>query len=70
MLGSNTSVTAKNNESAGLIVLGAGGTTNFSTSAPVKKLTIQNGEVFAGEVSARFTDAKPFAFLPGQPPAR
>src|SRR5215813_10666611 len=37
--------------------------------APVKKLTIQNGAIFSGEVSAKFTDAKPFKFLPGQPPA-
>ncbi len=36
---------------------------NLERGAPVKKLTIQNGEVFSAEVSDQFTDAKPFAFL-------
>jgi choloylglycine hydrolase len=35
----------------------------------IKKLTIQHGEVFSGEVSSQFADAKPFTFLPGVPPA-
>ena len=38
---------------------------DLKPGAPVKKLTIQNGEIFSGEVSAKFTDAKPFKFLPG-----
>ena len=42
---------------------------DLKPGAPVKKLTIQNGEIFSGEVSAKFTDAEPFKFLPGQPPA-
>jgi penicillin V acylase-like amidase (Ntn superfamily) len=36
---------------------------NLKPGAPVRKLTIQNGEVFSGEVAEQFTDAKPFAFL-------
>jgi penicillin V acylase-like amidase (Ntn superfamily) len=32
--------------------------------APVKKLTIQNGEVFSGEVADQFKPAEPFKFLP------
>src|SRR5262249_4913748 len=43
---------------------------DLNPGAPVKKLTIQNGEIFSGEVSAKFTDAKPFKFLPGEPPAK
>jgi hypothetical protein len=39
---------------------------NLERGAPVKKLTIQNGEVFSAEVSDQFTDAKPFAFLAGR----
>ena len=42
---------------------------DLKPGAPVKKLTIQNGEIFSGEVSAKFTDAKPFKFL-GEPPAK
>ena len=42
---------------------------DLKPSAPVKKLTISHGEIFSGEVSAKFTDAEPFKFLPGQPPA-
>ena len=42
---------------------------DLKPGAPAKKLTIQGGEVFSGEVSAKFTDAEPFKFLPGQPPA-
>jgi hypothetical protein len=30
----------------------------------VKRLIIQNGEVFAGEVADEFKDAKPFEFEP------
>ena len=35
--------------------------------APVRKLTIQNGEVFSGEVAGQFKDAQPFLFLPATP---
>ena len=41
----------------------------FKAGAPVRKLTIQHGEVFAGDVSGQFMDAEPFKFLPGVPPA-
>ncbi len=36
---------------------------NLKPGAPVKKLTIQNGEVFSGEVADQFKDAEPFKFL-------
>ncbi len=36
--------------------------------APVKKLTIANGEVFAGEAAGSMQVAQPFTFLPGTPP--
>jgi len=42
---------------------------DLKAGAPVRKLTIQDGEVFSGEVSADFKDAAPFAFLPATPPA-
>jgi choloylglycine hydrolase len=42
---------------------------DFKPGAPVKKLTIAQGEVFSGEVSGEFKEAKPFRFLPGSPPA-
>ncbi|HEY9214189.1 MAG TPA: linear amide C-N hydrolase [Ancylobacter sp.] len=42
---------------------------DLKAGAPVRKLTIAQGEVFSGEVSADFKDAAPFAFLPGKPPA-
>ena len=35
--------------------------------AAVKKLTIQNGEVFSGEVADAFKPAEPFKFLPAMP---
>jgi penicillin V acylase-like amidase (Ntn superfamily) len=35
--------------------------------APVKKLTIQNGEVFSGEVADQFKESQPFRFLPASP---
>ena len=41
---------------------------NLKPGAPVKKLTIQNGEVFAGEVAEQFKDATPFKFLPASAP--
>jgi choloylglycine hydrolase len=37
---------------------------NFKPGAKVRNLTIQNGEVFAGDVAEQFADATPFAFLP------
>ena len=37
---------------------------NLKPGATVKKLTIQNGEVFSGEVADQFKDAEPFKFLP------
>lgn len=40
---------------------------NLKPGAPVKKLTLQNGAIFAGEASAHFVEAKPFAFLPAGP---
>ena len=40
---------------------------NLKPGAPVKKLTIQNGEVFSGEVADQFKDAEAFKFLPANP---
>jgi len=40
---------------------------NLKPGAPVRKLTIQNGEVFAGDVSDQFKEAPPFAFLAASP---
>jgi choloylglycine hydrolase len=40
---------------------------DFKPGAPVKKLTIQNGEVFSGEVAGDFKPAEPFKFLPATP---
>lgn len=40
---------------------------SFKPGAPVMKLTIANGEVFAGEVSGKFQATKPFTFLPAEP---
>jgi len=40
---------------------------DFKVGAPVRKLTIQNGEVFSGEVAGQFKDAVPFLFLPASP---
>lgn len=37
---------------------------DLKPGAPVKKLTIQNGEVFSGEVSSNFKLSEPFKFLP------
>lgn len=41
---------------------------DLKPGAPVKKLTIQNGEVFSGEVAADFQPSEPFKFLPVTPP--
>lgn len=37
---------------------------DLKAGAPVKKLTIAKGQVFAGEVAGNFVAAEPFAFLP------
>ena len=37
---------------------------DFKPGAPVKKLTIADGEVFAGETATKFEAAEPFKFLP------
>jgi choloylglycine hydrolase len=37
---------------------------DFSVGAPVKKLQVAGGKVYAGDASARFEVAKPFEFLP------
>lgn len=37
---------------------------DLKPGASVKKLTLQGGAIFAGEVSAHFIETKPFAFLP------
>ena len=44
------------------------GKLDLKPGAPVRKLTIANGEVFSGEVADRFVDAPPFRFLPAAPP--
>ena len=41
---------------------------DLKPGAPVKKLTIQNGEVFSGEVSGDFKPAEAFHFLPAKAP--
>ena len=40
---------------------------DLKPGATVKKLTIQNGEVFSGEVANPFKHAEPFKFLPATP---
>lgn len=40
---------------------------NLKPGAAVRKLTLQNGEFFAGEVAGQFKDADPFKFLPATP---
>ncbi len=40
---------------------------HLQPGAPVKKLIIQNGEVFSGEVAEQFKDAEPFKFLQASP---
>ena len=44
------------------------GKVDLTPGAPVGKLTIAQGEVFAGEVSGAFRPSAPFTFLPGNPP--
>ncbi len=43
------------------------GKLDLKPGAPVRKLTIQNGEVFSGEVASSFESAEPFKFLPASP---
>ncbi len=43
---------------------------DLKPGAPVKKLTLSNGEVYSGEVSDQFRDSPPFKFLPATPPVR
>lgn len=40
---------------------------DLKPGAPVKKLTIQNGEVFSGETAGQFKPAELFKFLPATP---
>ncbi|MEO8507291.1 MAG: linear amide C-N hydrolase [Betaproteobacteria bacterium] len=40
---------------------------DLKPGAPVRKLTIQNGEVFSGETADQFKAAPPFKFLPALP---
>lgn len=40
---------------------------NFSQNAPVLSLAVENGEVYAGEVSKLFKTTKPFDFLSAEP---
>ncbi|HSI41468.1 MAG TPA: linear amide C-N hydrolase [Xanthobacteraceae bacterium] len=42
---------------------------DLKRGAPVRTLTIAHGEVFSGEVSGAFKEAKSFSFLPAQPPS-
>lgn len=37
---------------------------NFEPGAPVLKLPVENGEIYAGEVSNKFKPAEPFKFMP------
>lgn len=39
---------------------------NFAPDAPVKKLTLTGGKVYAGNTAALFVEAKPFTFLPAK----
>jgi penicillin V acylase-like amidase (Ntn superfamily) len=41
---------------------------DLKPGAPVRKLTIQNGEVFSGEANDHFAVAEPFKFLPASHP--
>src|SRR5262245_27888000 len=40
---------------------------NFSEGAPVRKLTMAGGKVFAGDAASKFEPAEPFAFMPADP---
>jgi choloylglycine hydrolase len=41
---------------------------DLRAGAPVRKLTVADGEVFSGEASGEMQTAKPFTFLPATPP--
>ena len=36
---------------------------NFSPGAPVKKLNLADGEIYAGNAASQFTESQPFKFL-------
>lgn len=36
---------------------------DFSSNSPVKKLSLANGEIYAGNAASKFVDSKPFKFL-------
>jgi hypothetical protein len=38
---------------------------DFSQGAPVKKLTVAGGNVYAGNTASRFEPAYPYAFMAG-----
>ncbi|MCC5792079.1 MAG: linear amide C-N hydrolase [Legionellaceae bacterium] len=40
---------------------------DFNATAPIKKLILQNGEIYAGEVSAEFSNSTAFPFLAATP---
>jgi choloylglycine hydrolase len=42
---------------------------DLKAGAPVRKLTIANGEVFAGDVSDQMKETAPLTFLPATPPS-
>jgi penicillin V acylase-like amidase (Ntn superfamily) len=42
---------------------------DLRVGAPVRRLTVQNGEVFSGDVADRFVESAPFSFLQATPPA-
>ena len=39
---------------------------DFKEGAPVKKLTVAGGKIFAGDAASKFEPAKPFTFLPAK----
>ncbi len=43
------------------------GDLDLKAGAPVKKLTLEGGKVYAGNAASQFQVAKPFAFLPAKP---
>lgn len=36
---------------------------DFSSDAPVKKLNLSNGEIYAGNAASQFKTSQPFKFL-------
>ena len=43
------------------------GKADSSEGAPVKKLTVAGGQVFAGNAASKFEPAEPFKFMPAEP---